>query len=131
MTQETVTSSDNKPEKEKPTGLKRLWLEYIKPFLVVAIVLTAARSSLLDWNDVPTGSMKPTIVEGDRILVNKLAYDLKVPYTTWRIARWAKPKPGEVVVFYSQYDGVRLVKRLVAGPEDKVEIRDGVLYVND
>ena len=87
MTQETATSSDKTPEKEKPTGFKKLWLEYIKPFLVVALVLTAARSSLLDWNDVPTGSMKPTIVEGDRILVNKLAYDLKVPYTTWRIAR--------------------------------------------
>jgi signal peptidase I len=130
MTQEKVTSSDKTQEKEKPTGLKKLWVEYIKPFLVVALVLTAARSSLLDWNDVPTGSMEPTIITGDRILVNKLAYDLKVPYTTWRIFRWADPKPGEIVVFYSPFKGTRLVKRLVAGPGDKVEIRDGVLMIN-
>jgi signal peptidase I len=55
----------------------RWWRQEIRPFLIFALVMFAARSSLADWNDVPTGSMKPTILEGDRVFVNKLAYDLK------------------------------------------------------
>jgi signal peptidase I len=56
-----------------------LWIKEVRPLLVLALALFAIRSSLADWNDVPTGSMKPTILEGDRVYVNKLAYDLKVP----------------------------------------------------
>ena len=63
-----------------------LWRKELRPLLVLAIILFSIRSSLADWNDVPTGSMKPTIQEGDRVFVNKLAYDLKVPFTTWHIA---------------------------------------------
>jgi len=69
--------------------------------IVVALILaTSFKSAIADWNIVPTGSMKPTIVEGDRIFVNKLAYDLKIPYTTWHIAEWSDPQRGEIVVFY-------------------------------
>src|SRR4051812_48347004 len=64
--------------------LKHFWDEYLRPFIVLALILFAFRSSVADWNDVPTGSMKPTVLEGDRIFVNKLAYDLKFPFTTWR-----------------------------------------------
>ena len=55
------------------------------------LVVLSFRSSVADWNDVPTGSMKPDILEGDRIFVNKLAYDLKVPFTTWHLAQWGTP----------------------------------------
>jgi signal peptidase I len=103
---------------------------HIKPILIVAIVLLSARSSLLDWNDVPSGSMKPTILEGDRVLVNKLAYDLKFPFTTWHIAQWGNPKRGEIVVFYGPLDGIRLIKRVIGTPGDVLELRDNVLYVN-
>src|SRR5688572_2994288 len=106
------------------------WRNYARPFLFIFIVLTAFRSSVADWNDVPTGSMKPTILEGDRIFVNKLAYDLKVPYTTWRVAQWSEPDRGDVVVFYSPADGIRLVKRVVAIAGDTVELRDDKLIIN-
>ena len=106
------------------------WRNYARPFLFIFIVLTAFRSSVADWNDVPTGSMKPTILEGDRIFVNKLAYDLKVPYTTWRVAQWSEPDRGDVVVFYSPADGIRLVKRVVAIAGDMVELRDDKLIIN-
>ena len=66
--------------------------------------------------------MKPTIVEGDRIFVNKLAYDLKVPYTTWHIAEWGEPKRGDIVVFNSTSDDNRLVKRVVGIPGDYLDI---------
>ena len=57
--------------------LLRLWKDYLRPIAFVVVVLTAFRSSIADWNDVPSGSMRPSILEGDRIFVNKLAYDLK------------------------------------------------------
>jgi signal peptidase I len=108
----------------------RVWREWVRPLLAAAIVLGSLRSAVADWNDVPTGSMKPTILEGDRIFVNKLAFDLKVPFTTWRIAEWAEPERGDIVVLFSPVDGSRLVKRVVAVPGDRVELRDGRLRVN-
>ena len=65
----------------KPAA-RRIWLEWLKACLVILLVTSALCSALADWNDVPTGSMKPSILEGDRVWVNKLAYDLKVPFTT-------------------------------------------------
>ncbi|HSH94791.1 MAG TPA: signal peptidase I [Roseimicrobium sp.] len=109
---------------------KWLWKEWIKPVAPVCILLFAVRSSLADWNDVPTGSMQPTIVEGDRVWVNKLAYDLKVPFTTWHVAEWSHPKRGDVVVFFSPKDGMRLVKRVIGLPGDTIELRAGRLFLN-
>jgi len=109
---------------------RRWWREELRPLLILALVLFSLRSSLADWNDVPSGSMRPTILEGDRIFVNKLAYDLKVPFTTWHLARWGDPQRGDVVVFYSPHDGRRLVKRVVGLPGDTIELRNNGLLVN-
>src|SRR4051794_26480408 len=109
---------------------RQWWRKDIRPLLILAVVLFAVRSSLADWNDVPTGSMKPTIQEGDRIFVNKLAYDLKVPFTTWHMAEWRNPKRGDIVVFYSPHDGKRLVKRVVGLPGDVIELRNNSLILN-
>src|SRR4029079_7748360 len=102
----------------------------IKVFLVMILVISSLRSALADWNDVPTGSMKPTIQEGDRVVVNKLAYDLKIPFTTTEIVKWGDPKRGDIVVLFSPRDGTRLVKRVVAIPGDKVELRDNIVFIN-
>jgi len=115
---------------QKKKFILKFWRNYAQPFLFAAIVLTTFRSSIADWNDVPTGSMKPTILEGDRIFVNKLAYDLKVPFTTWHLAQWSDPKRGQIVVLYSPENGGRLVKRVVGVPGDKIEVRGGLLVVN-
>jgi signal peptidase I len=110
--------------------IRKLCKEEILPLVILALVLFSIRSSLADWNDVPTGSMKPTILEGDRVYVNKLAYDLKVPFTTWHLAQWDNPKRGEIVVFYSPHDGKRLVKRVVGLPGDTIELRRDTLLLN-
>src|SRR5262249_17779722 len=110
---------------------RRIWREWVKPLLVILIILFSVRSAVADWNDVPTGSMKPTILEGDRIFVNKLAYDLKVPFTTWHLATWGDPQRGDVVVLFSPRDGTRLVKRVVGLPGDTIELRDNRLLVNE
>ncbi len=106
------------------------WRKDIRPLLVLALVLFSIRSSLADWNDVPSGSMRPTIIEGDRVFVNKLAYDFKFPFTTLHLLQWANPQRGDIVVFYSPYDGKRLVKRVVGLPGDTLELRHNRLFLN-
>lgn len=113
-----------------PAVLNRFWRAWLRPFLSVAAVVLPFKSAIADINFVPTGSMKPTILEGDVVFVNKLAYDLKVPFTTWHLAEWGNPTRGDVVVCFSPEDGIRLVKRLVAVPGDKLELRNNVLFLN-
>ena len=112
-----------------PNRLRRFVREF-RPVVVMLVVLLAARSSLADWNVVPTWSMNPTIIEGDRVFVNKLAYGLKVPFTTWHVARWDAPSRGEIVVFFAPHDGTRMVKRVVGVPGDTVALVGNRLTVN-
>jgi signal peptidase I len=108
----------------------RWWKQEIRPFLILAVLLFSLRSSLADWNRVPSCSMKPTIVEGDYIFINKLAYDLKVPFTRLHIAEWGNPQRGDIVVCFSPTDGTRLVKRVVGIPGDIIEMRNEQLILN-
>jgi len=110
-------------------GLRRVWREY-RGLAVFLVLMAIFRSALADWNVVPTGSMKPTIVEGDRILVNKLAYDLKIPLTHISLHRFADPMRGDIVVFDSRAAATRLVKRVIGLPGDTVQMRDNRLTIN-
>jgi signal peptidase I len=109
---------------------KKKVLYEIRVFVLMILIVSSLRSALADWNDVPTGSMKPTIQEGDRVVVNKLAYDLKIPFTTINVVKWGDPQRGDIVVLFSPRDGTRLVKRVVAIPGDRLEMRENQLYVN-
>ena len=102
----------------------------IARFILLVLVLFGFRSAVADWNDVPTGSMEPTILPGDRIFVNKIAYDLKVPFSTEHVLRWSDPERGDIVVLFSPADGKRLVKRVIGIPGDTVALRDNRLFIN-
>ena len=108
----------------------KLWREWRGFFLFIAIMLVF-RSAIADWNQVPTGSMIPSILAGDRIVVDKTAYDLRLPFTFVRLARWADPERSDVVTFESPKDGRLLVKRVIGVPGDIVELRDNTLYINE
>jgi signal peptidase I len=110
--------------------LLQWWRNHIRPLLILALVIFSVRSSLADWYGVPSGSMRPTILEGDRVFVNKLAYDLKLPFTTLHLAEWGNPDRGDIIVFYSPHDGRRLIKRVVGLPGDTVELRKNNLIIN-
>lgn len=112
------------------TRLHKFWLEW-RGFMVFLVLLILFRSAIADWYVVPTGSMKPNILEGDRIFVNKLAYNLRLPFTDISLAQWDKPQHGDIVVFYSPKDDTRLIKRVVGLPGDIITIQDNRLYVND
>ena len=119
---------------KKTMTSKEKWSKFLRqelrPMAITILVLFAVRSAIADWNDVPTGSMQPTILIGDRVFVNKLAYDLKVPFTQWHLAQWENPKRGDIVVFFSPADGQRLVKRVIGLPGDTIELRNEELLVN-
>ncbi len=106
------------------------WLKDNRGVLVFILCLGLFRTAIADWNPVPTGSMRPTILEGDVVLVNRLAYDLKIPLTDFSIARLGDPARGDIVTFSSPKDGTRLIKRLVALPGDVVELRNNRLFIN-
>ncbi|WP_444888423.1 signal peptidase I [Microbulbifer sp. JMSA008] len=101
-----------------------------KSFLLFIALMCVFRSAVADWNEVPTGSMKPTIVEGDRILVNKLAYDVRVPFTNISLLKLSDPVRGDIIIFDSKASEKRLVKRVVGVPGDIVALRDNALFIN-
>jgi signal peptidase I len=106
------------------------WIKDNRGFLIFLIGFAFFRTALADWNPIPSGSMRPTLLEGDVVLVNRLAYDFKIPLTEISLAALGDPKRGDVVTFTSPVDGVRLIKRLVAVPGDVVEMRDERLIIN-
>ena len=110
--------------------LNHLWREWIRPLALPFLLIIAAKSALADINYVPSGSMEPTILPGDVVFINKLAYDLRVPFTTLRLARWAEPARGDIIVCFAPDDGTRLVKRVIGQPGDAIELRCDTLLVN-
>jgi signal peptidase I len=103
--------------------------EYRGTLLFLALMLMF-RSSYADWLVVPTGSMNPTIVEGDYVFTDKHAYGWRIPFTTTRITAGADPQRGEIAIFHSPLDEVRLIKRVIGVPGDTVEMRDSALIIN-
>lgn len=109
--------------------MKSFWASN-RAFILFLVLFGLFRTAIADWNPIPSGSMRPSLLEGDVVLVNRLAYDLKVPLTNLSLARLGEPQRGDIVVFHSPKDDTRLIKRLVALPGDTVEMRKGVLIVN-
>ena len=110
--------------------LTEFWREW-RGLVIFLVVMLLFRSAIADWNQVPTGSMKPTILIGDRVVVNKLAYDLKIPFTDWLLATWDTPKPGDIITFYSPKDEKLLIKRVIGLPGDIVAMLDNQLLINN
>lgn len=108
----------------------KAWIRNNRGVLVFVLCLGLFRTAIADWNPVPTGSMRPTILEGDVVLVNRLAYDLKIPLTDISVARLGEPQRGDIVTFSSPKDGTRLIKRIVGLPGDTLEIRENQLFIN-
>ena len=99
-------------------------------FITFMLCMVVFRSAVADWNVVPTGSMQPTIRIGDRILVDKLAYDIRLPLTHVSLRHLADPQRGDIVVLDSHVANERLVKRVIGMPGDEIAMRGNVLYIN-
>lgn len=101
-----------------------------KRFLMFLLLFGVFRTAVADWNPVPSGSMRPNLLEGDVVFVNRLAYNMKVPLTDIVLARLGEPERGDIVTFSSPKDSTRLIKRVIALPGDVVEMRNERLVIN-
>ena len=99
-------------------------------FIAFMLCMIVFRSAVADWNVVPTGSMQPTIRIGDRILVDKLAYDVVRAVTHVSLLHLADPQRGDIVVLDSHAARERLVKRVIGLPGDQVAMRGNMLFIN-
>jgi signal peptidase I len=111
------------------TTARQWWREYRSTALFLFCMLMF-RSAWADWVSVPTGSMNPTIIEGDRVLVNKHVYGVRIPWTLVRLTEGRDPQRGEIVVFDSPADGISLVKRVIGVPGDTIALDESGLVVN-
>ena len=117
------------PETAKPG--KSAFQEYAESIVVAVILALVVRTFFVQAFKIPTGSMQPTLMVGDRILVNKVVYGIPVPFTSWRFPKVREPQRGDMIVFQAPDDPHRdFIKRLVAVGGDEVEIRDLRLWIN-
>jgi len=106
-------------------------IEYAKSFFPVILAVFLVRSFLAEPFKIPSGSMMPTLLIGDFILVNKYTYGLRVPVLNHTFIEVNHPKRGEVMVFrFPQNPSLDYIKRVVGLPGDKVEYRNKQLYIN-
>ncbi len=106
------------------------WLRANKGFVAFLLLFGLFRTAVADWNPIPSGSMRPGLLEGDVVFVNRLAFNVKVPLTDVVLARTGEPRRGDVVTFSSPADGTRMIKRVLALPGDVVEMRNARLTIN-
>jgi signal peptidase I len=97
---------------------------------LLALAILSARSTLADHYVVPTGSMRPTVEIADRVLVNKLAYGIHIPFVRPYLIDFDGPNRGDVVVLDSPVDDVTLLKRIVAVPGDLVAVTEGKITID-
>ena len=111
---------------------KSFYKEWIEPFLIAALVALFIRQFIVEAFKIPSGSMIPTLTIGDHLLVNKFIYGPRIPFTDSRIFSWMEPKRGEIIVFkYPENEDKNFIKRVVGLPGDKIQIVNGMLYLND
>jgi signal peptidase I len=109
-----------------------LWQASLRKIFLLAAVALFIRTFIIEPSVVPTSSMEGTILVGDHLLLNKWLYGPRIPFTRWHFPVLKKPQRGEIIVFHYPRDpSLRFVKRVVAVGGDKVEIRNGTVYVNN
>ncbi|MCY3627235.1 MAG: signal peptidase I [Gammaproteobacteria bacterium] len=119
------------PNRNWKTRLKNIWVGW-RSLLIFIVLMLIFRSVFADWNHVPTGSMNPGIIGGDRVVVDKIAYDIRWPFSFKRIFRWSDPNRGDIVTVDSPEEDQNqlLIKRVIGVPGDTVELRQNRLIIN-
>lgn len=111
---------------------KRIVKDYLQPILIAVLIALFIRAFVVQAFKIPSGSMEPTLLVGDYLLVNKFTYGIRVPYTDKKFFQFKKPRRGDVIVFIFPRDPSKdFIKRVVATAGEKVEIVNREIYIND
>jgi signal peptidase I len=106
--------------------------DYLQPVIVAVILFLFIRTFVVQAFQIPSGSMEPTLLVGDYLLVNKFIYGIRIPYTNIRMLPFEKPQRGDVIVFIFPEDPSKdFIKRVIGTEGEKVQIIDNKIYVND
>lgn len=118
--------------KRRPPGrAEPWWVEYPKSFFPVILVVFLLRSFLVEPFKIPSGSMLPTLLVGDFILVNKFTYGIRLPIVNIKVLDVNQPRRGEIMVFrYPENPGLDYIKRVIGLPGDRITYRDKRLWIN-
>ena len=127
MTQSAPAGDESRGDERRKVPF---WRGEWASLAMMVLLLTVTRTSLANHYQVPSGSMEPTLMPGDRVAVNMMAYGLRVPFTDIELIDRGEPQRGDVVVFKSPSDGTRLIKRVVAVGGDTVALVDGRLWID-
>jgi signal peptidase I len=120
-----------KIRKQKNIEKPNVIIEYARSFFPVFLIVLVIRSFIVQPFHVPTGSLEPTVLPGELLVVNQFTYGLRLPVLDTKVVKIGEPKTGDIVVFRSPTDeGMNLVKRVVGVPGDHLVYKDKVLYIN-
>jgi len=118
-------------EKKRKGKKPNIIIEYSRSFFSVLLLVWVIRSFLIQPYRVPTGSLEPTILPGDFIVVNQFAYGLRVPVINWKMVKTNDPKIGDIALFrWPKNPGVIFVKRVIGTPGDHIVYKNKVLTIN-
>ena len=113
-----------------------LW-DYFKAIVIAIVIALLFRTFVVQAFKIPSGSMEPTLIPGDHILVNKFIYGIHIPFTK-DVIPVSHPKTGQVIVFkfpyakkYNLHPGIDFIKRVIGTPGDKIQIINNKVYINN
>ena len=110
---------------------KKVWREYFDAILIALVLALIIRAFVMQAYQIPSGSMLNTLLVGDRLLVSKLSYDVKIPFTNISIVETGSPEFGDVIVFEYPVDPEQdFIKRVVGLPGDTIEMRNKIFFRN-
>lgn len=120
-------------ENRDPDRIKRksVFREYLEAAAIAVLLALFIRSFIVQAFKIPSGSMEPTLLIGDHILVNKFLYGIKVPFTEKTLLPLENPKREDVIVFIYPVDKTKdFIKRVIGLPGEKIEVIDGKIHIN-
>lgn len=128
MTDDTTQTKKIPKKKDKA---KSKIQEYIEAIIIAIMIALVVRTFIVQAYKIPSGSMKPTLLVGDHILVNKFIYGIKIPYFRKILAPVTDPQRGDIVVFIYPNDRSKdFIKRVIGLGGDTIEIKNKKIFIN-
>lgn len=117
------------PQGQEPKEPKLV--EYARSFFPILLIVCVLRSFIAEPFRIPSGSMKPTLLEGDFILVNKFDYGVRLPVFGTKVIKVGEPQRGDILVFrYPNDTSIDFIKRVIGVPGDRISYKNKVVYLN-